>query len=285
MGPTLATEKSRKDGGNYPNGCAIYSPAPRHPRSPKARYREHPPRDRDCLKTGATRLLKTRQERINDSIDVLNQIMQGWKHRFSPPRPQFGDRFSSAYQNIIIHFRTSKDSAELWAAEFIKKALPYPSIMAEHESLDGGEQLMFIDVVKLIQPKKGFVPTFVRLQRIDQFYSVRADELYYSLPGLFVTGRIIANREKDFPLFFDRDTGTMGFRKLIGKMVQCPPQVNHNVTSRSESKEAEVEHMDLPWWAISRMNVNVDARNITVSLKNPLHITEILFGPLNLRPH
>jgi hypothetical protein len=46
-----------------------------------------------------------------------------------------------------------------------------------------------------------------------------------------------------------------------------------------------VEHMDLPWWAISRMNVNVDARNITVSLKNPLHITEILFGPLNLRPH
>jgi hypothetical protein len=55
--PTLATEKSRKDGGNYPNGCAIYSPAPRHPRSPKARDRGHPTLNKTLYETRATRLM------------------------------------------------------------------------------------------------------------------------------------------------------------------------------------------------------------------------------------
>jgi hypothetical protein len=120
-------------------------------------------------------LVKTRQERIDDSIYVLNQKMQGWKQRFSPTHPQFGDRFSSAQQNIVIHSRTGKNSTELWAAEFIQKGFPDPFIMAKHLSFDGGEQFVFVDVVKLIQPKKGFVPVLVRLQRVDQFYSLRTN--------------------------------------------------------------------------------------------------------------
>ncbi len=157
--------------------------------------------------------------------------------------------------------------------------------MAENDSLNGGKQLMFVDVVKLIQPKKGFVPTLVRLQRVDQFYSIRADQLYYSLPGLFVTGQILANRKRDIPLFFDRNTGTMYFRKLVSEMVQCPSQVHDNVSSRCKNRETNVVNKELPWWALSGCHVHVDARNMTVESKETLHVTEVLFGPLNLSPN
>jgi hypothetical protein len=229
--------------------------------------------------------LQNRQELIDNAIHNLYQIMQCWEQRFSASRPQFGDRFFSAQQNIILHFRTSKYPTELWAAEFIHKAFTEPFVMAEHDSLDSGEQLMFIDIVKLVQPKKGFVPTLVRLQRVDQFYSMRTDKLYYSLPGLFVTGQILANRESDVPLFFDRDTGTMDFRKLVSQMVQCSAQIDYHVPGSGKSQKTNMINKELPWWALSGCHVHVDARNITVLSKEPLHITEILFGPLNLCPH
>ena len=119
--------------------------------------------------------LQDRQELVDNAVHNLNKIMQGWEQRFSASRPQFGDRFLAATQNIILHFRTREDSAEMWAAEFIHKALPVePLIMAEHDALDRRQQFMFVDVVKLIQPKKGFVPTLVRFERVDQFYRIRA---------------------------------------------------------------------------------------------------------------
>jgi hypothetical protein len=144
---------------------------------------------------------------------------------------------------------------------------------------------MLVDVVKLIQPKKSFVPTLVWLQRVDQFYGTRADQLYYSLSGLFVTGQILTDREGNVPLLPNRDAGTMHFRKLVSQMVQCSSQVDHHVSCGGKSRKTNMISKELPWWALSGCHVHFDARNITILSKEPLHVTEILFGPLNLCAH
>ena len=121
----------------------------------------------------------------------------------------------------------------------------------------------------LVQPKKGFVPTLVRLERIDQFYRFRANELFYSLPGLFVSGLILANRERNVPLLFDSDTGTMHFCELIGEVIQSAAQIDDNISSRRKSEEANVISEKRPWQLFSGTYLHVDSGEITVLSKQP----------------
>jgi hypothetical protein len=72
--------------------------------------------------------------------------------------------------------------------------------------------------------------------------------------------------------------------ELINQMIQRPAQVTDNITSSGQAVEGDVEGIGLAWNGFERLNVQLSSRSVVVECVKPsLHITEILFGPLNLR--
>jgi len=214
--------------------------------------------------------------------------MKGWEHRFTPSRPEFAQRFLSGRQNIILHFRTREDSAELWAAVFQqvfnRNTIPgVPICGANNISLHREQQAVLTEVIQLMQPKKRFVSALVRLERIKEFYRLRPEELFVTLEGFFVTGFALANWEVDPPKLPFCGLRTMRFRHLIGQMVQGSAQVMNDISSSGERVERDEVGEERPWRLLSGLHLHLHARKIVAaSDKNRLHLEEILFGPLNL---
>ena len=230
-----------------------------------------------------------RQEAPDNSLHKIDQIMKAWQQRFTPSRPQFAKRFLSAGQNIIVHFRTSEDSPEMWAAEFIQKgnANPIPNkplSVKTSESCHGEKQAMFADIVETMKPPKRFVPTLVRLERVEDFYCFRAEELFITLAGLFVSGFILANRKVDLSELLVGSSGAVCYRQLISEMIERTGKIVNHISSGGQRIERDVIKSVRPWRSLKGLHIHVDARDITVSTENnEFHLAEILFGPLNLR--
>jgi hypothetical protein len=69
-------------------------------------------------------------------------------------------------------------------------------------------------------------------------------------------------------------------------MVQRPSKIMNNISSSRKGIKGDFIARELPWKSLSGLHIHIHARNVTVSTKNDeFHLSEILFGPLNLRPN
>jgi hypothetical protein len=235
--------------------------------------------------------IQERQELLNKAIDGVHKVFQRWEQRFTPANPNFAQRFLSGEQAVILHFRPRVDSTELWVAQFVHEHRETahcsdPIGMAHDNFPYGKKKAVFARIVKLTEQPKRVVPVSVRLQGIDEFYRPRLDELYVSSLGVFVLGKTLTNRKLASAQLLLRQSRKAGKRQLRYEMVKCAPEIVDNISRRRESVERHMVDKDLTRPYLFGLNLNLSTWAMSVKCRKArFHITEVLFGPLNLRPH
>jgi hypothetical protein len=112
--------------------------------------------------------LQVRQEVLNQGINGVNKVMERWEQRFTLADPDFAKRFRSGKQTFVLHLRSSIDSAELRAAEFVHEHradahFSDPIGMAHDHLPHGKKQAVFAGIVKLVKQPQRMISALVRL--------------------------------------------------------------------------------------------------------------------------
>lgn len=227
-----------------------------------------------------------RQKVLDNAIHNCDQVMKRWEQRFRLSCPDFANRFQSGLQNVIVHLRSSPDPKEIHVVEYIKEASPGSLLarpVAHHMSSNIQNQPVLTNVVELVQETKSFVTASVRLYAFDEFYSIRMNQMFYSLQSGFGTGSAIREREVDSSEDTLRRTRSVCHDKLISEVVKGSDQVTDDVSSRAQCIEGDMKYMDKARLMLEGLDLTLSARSITVKLiERRFHVSQILFGPLDL---
>ena len=235
-------------------------------------------------------LSQDRQEPVNQSVNEIHELMELWKQRITPDNLRLSERFLDGQLSILIHLRPI-DSSEMWVIELVSKPLRHtqfanPFCMTEHILADCKYEPVFSDIVEIVEFPKRVVPLFVRFASVKDFHCLGADSLYFSSLGRFVTGLVITNRKRA-PLEHLR----IGIRrvdiyKLENQMIQSATQIADDIRGGAESVECNPDGIGTPDKHVRDIRIAIGGAHLSVEfLKPSFHVSEVLLGPFNFRPH
>ena len=235
-------------------------------------------------------LPQDRQELVDQSVNEIHELMEFWKQRITLDNLRLSERFLSGQLSILIHLRPI-NSGEMRVVEFVSKPLRHtqfanPFCMTEHILTDCKYEPVFSDVVKIIEFPERVVPLFVRLAGVKNFHCVRADSLYFSSLGRFVTSLVVTNRKRA-PLEHLR----IGIRrvdidKLENQMIQSATQIADDIRGGAESVECDPDGVGITNEYMRDIRIVIGGTHVSVEfLKPSFHVSEVLLGPFNFRPY
>jgi len=229
---------------------------------------------------------EVRQEVFDNAIRNCNQVMERWKKRFRLSCPDFANRFQTGLQNVIIHLRPAPNPEEIYLVEYVKETSPSSPLarpVAHDVRCNIQYQPVLTKIIELAQETKSFVAATVRLYALDEFYRVRMDQLFYSPQSGFGTGFAFREREINRSEDILGHTGSMCHDELVGEVVKRPNQVADDIACGAQGVEGDVESVDKARRVLQGLDLSLSPRHISVELiKRDFHISQILFGPLDL---
>jgi hypothetical protein len=237
------------------------------------------------------RLFKQRQELANQVIHEIYKLTERWEQRITLNNLRIVDRFLNFELHILLHIRVKTfGSVEMWGACISnQKITGHPVANQKVVASDTEMSSVFVDVVELVNAPQGVAvtPAFVWLKRINHFYRLWPDALYFSSLLGFVSSGILRNREFDSTTRFDRRRSNHG--QLVCEMVERASKIMDNISSarndinrQSESFVSGVAgHLEsTPDWRIRLSDNNV---SVIVPTRHNLRfeVCEVLLGPLD----
>jgi hypothetical protein len=149
---------------------------------------------------------------------------------------------------------------------------------------NGDQQLMFVHDVKIVKSTQGFIPSLVRLYRIDdKFYDGGVRSLYFSaVDGFYKFVSCVSKGELRLPVRCASSQGD----NLTGHQVQGRMQVVDRISNNQGNLPRHIigsfELKDI----LSILRVYLDVKTIEVRLEkceeNALKLIDVLIGPFDL---
>ena len=164
--------------------------------------------------------------------------MQSWEQRITTRNLRLVDRFLNLQIHILVDF-VVKDTGERWiACSDCKSTGGKPIILHNTVLIKGEKRPVLIDVVQSVDFPKNFIPTFVRFEPVDSFYSFGPHTLYFSSLLGFVSSGILCNRE------FDSTRRRIACHgdQMICQVIECCSEILDNIsgsTKRIKTKDSD----------------------------------------------
>ena len=140
-----------------------------------------------------------RLEAQDQVVHVINQLCKRWEERITRRNLRLADRFINFELHILLHFSVkNSDPTEMWVACFNVvrpiAVLSEPVSNKEAIIVVSEKSAVLVNVVKLVDSPERVIPTTVRFERINRFYSFGAHALYFSSLFPFVSSGVLRNR-------------------------------------------------------------------------------------------
>lgn len=235
-------------------------------------------------------LVQKRLETKNQVFDKLDKLMERFEKRITLRNLRFAERFRDGELTLILHV-SAKDSLERWGVCY------KPPITLESDALqqiiipNSKKEMMFVSAIELVEPPKLLIPTLVRFEPINSFFSLWPHSLYFSnLRGFVYLGTSEngkAHLSADFSLGH-----ASGEHELICEMVKGATKVVNDIPSNREQSERSIgdgKRLHSIYPALAGLRIVLGTNSIRV-LPSELfrlgyQLDEVLFGPFDLYPN
>ncbi len=236
------------------------------------------------------RSVQKRLEAKNQVFDKLDKLMERWEKRITFRNLRFAERFRGGELTLILHF-SAKDSLERWGVSY-KPPIPLESDTLQQIIVPNSEkEMMFVSAIELVELPKRLIPTLVRFEPIDSFYSLWPHSLYFSNLRGFVYLGAPKNGEADLSADFGLGH-TSGEHELVCEMVEGAAKVVNDISGNRQQSErrigngARVEEINR---ALAGFRIFLGANSIRVFpselFRLGFQLDEVLFGPFDLYPN
>lgn len=242
----------------------------------------------------------------DDLTYQLRHLTERYENRLTLDNPRLIERYLNSELHVRIHFCKNGILNE-WVADF-QRELAHPS--GQHEEvgkvienavpslsnvrsdidgavLSGGsyQKAVLAEVVKCMEMPEPLIPSVVRFDIVDRFYSVVAESLYFSRRLGFVLCGGLRNGKANVP----RDGTAIRIvldEQLDRQIVESTPKIEQGVPA---------DQKDIAWSRIeprnvvdelSRLRIFLDREFVGVGFlegyDGSLQITDVLVGPFDL---
>jgi len=235
-------------------------------------------------------LFEQGKELPNQVIHEIHKLTERWQQRITLHNLRIAERFLNFELHLLLHVRVETfGSREMWGACVCNQVIARHPIGDEKVVVPDSEvRPMFIDVVQLVNsPQRvSMTPAFVWLKRINDFYRLWPDALYFSSLVGFVSSGILRNREFDSTArFLPRRTN---FGQLVCEVVECAPEVVDNISGGRDDLDGYLRNFGdigkasenaIKWRIAISEN---DVRVFTPTCDNRrFEVCEVLLGPFD----
>ena len=252
-------------------------------------------------------------ELIDDVLDKLNKLMERWNDRLTMNNLRLAERYFKAKLHILVHFRVGgideefvahlqrvqivggfKEQVELREDRQFPRQLRHvpqdvgTDVNAPEGRPNGYQQAVLVGVIQFMEhPELMSLPTLVRLDRANRFYSGLRQALYFSGAIGFVFRGSVLNRKVDMA------AGIAGCKRadheeLEREMVQGAAEAVNGVASENgEASRRVPDARDIVDW-FSRVRIALGPDFIRVGVEecadDAIQVMDVLFGPFDFRP-
>lgn len=260
-----------------------------------------------------TELDEQRRKVGEDVVKRLEHLVERVENGLSLTDPRFSERYEEMELHILVHFRI-RGSSEDYVALFEREqplvlrrdedilapererfigvtASPnLPHVLqifrrgTVHDGRTGSDQeAVFVNVVQLMESPERVVPTFVRFDRINRFYSFWPETLYFSQFSGFVFCGGVEDRKVQkmggvYSIAGDK-------KQLIDEMIEGASRVVQNVSRDCGDFDGYVRDAAYIVEQLSRIRIMLGIDLIGVAGEKSgdfkLEITDVLFGPFH----
>jgi hypothetical protein len=235
------------------------------------------------------RLREKRRELLNQNFDEVRELMERWNERLTLGSLKLSQRFESGQLRILLPFRHIQSGKR--GIIVFEPVVPVESLtFTENITAARYQSSVFVDVVKFVKSPKCVIPTFIRLEGVDELDSSWFNQaLYFSTSAGFISMEVFANRERNVSQIFPASFRVADQGEMVDHVVERAPKIVQNIAS-------DRKHFETNDWKFSKLrrelgNFRVILRDTDMSVGVPIRLrssfefNEVLFGPFNLYPH
>jgi hypothetical protein len=235
------------------------------------------------------RLCEKRSELLDQNFDEVRELMERWNERLTLSSLKLSHRFESGKLRILLPFGHIQ-SAKRGIIVF-EPVVPIESLtFTENITAARYQSSVFVDVVKFVKSPKRVIPTFIRLEGVDELDGSWFNQaLYFSTSTGFISMEVFANRERNVSQIFPAGLRVADQGEMVDHVIERAPKVVQNIAS-------DRKHFETNDWEFYELRRALDKFRIVlrdtdmsvgvpIRLRGSFEFNEVLFGPFNLYPN
>jgi hypothetical protein len=252
--------------------------------------------------------LKQRSKAGEDALNLMRHYMERREHTFTFDNPRFAERYIEGELNLLIHFLIGQSDEEFVAwlqrehpiggrdlrkaneRRALKFAEPLqktsmaiaPEIHAVKSRTDRHDEPVFVDIVKLMEPPDGVVPTLIRFGSINHVYRILPHALYFSRRFASVSCGSVGDGKVHMP---PRSGISSSKIKSVSQVVEGASKIlEHVADDHAEYERRGIDALQVVD-QLARLRIALESNNVWLGVQKGsdirFQITDVLFGPID----
>jgi hypothetical protein len=239
----------------------------------------------------------------DDALHELDELLDRWENRLTVDNLALAERYLKGEIRLIVSFEKIGRADKQFRA-VLQGVLPIARVDGERKNryllglpfdrqpevqpnvFIGGpyryDRLVFVQSVKLVDHPKGFAPSLVWFETVNESFADRAHSLYFSRS----VGFEFLHTAADWKACPGSDLPTVSQNQLANQLIQSRTQIVHNVADRGAQAGWHVFDDVNPVDVAARLRVLVSDDAVWVALDEgpdvSFKLTDVAFGPFDL---